>query len=98
MKASSPIGDGKANDAPSARTPFLKIGGTPPYSAACVAFAIRRNTRGTAIAPYRVIAVPGCRGFAQNASDGVANPVAPISHTPARFVGNKKTLPDLQAY
>ena len=32
---------------------------------------------------YRTYAT-GC-GFAQNVSDGVTNPVAPFSHTPARF-------------
>ncbi|MCX7110742.1 MAG: hypothetical protein NTX45_11565 [Proteobacteria bacterium] len=31
--------------------------------------------------------VTGCRCFAQNVSDGVTNPVAPTSETPARFVG-----------
>ena len=32
-----------------------------------------------------VLCLGGVLGHAQNVSDGVTNPVAPISHTPARF-------------
>ncbi len=54
-----------------------------------------REGRSTAIASYRVDAAPGCRGFAQNISDGVTNPVTPLVNGMKMVPMDRENLHDL---